>query len=196
MEAWNLVLDRAALDAWSVFCLSSLLGGETVLLGDSLWNSLCVQEGHHQPLALLLVHMIFSEICLRLCYWCQLCSYGCSFQLEAQEASQAVGEAASPSCSDLSLRGVRGKRQWLWADLSQRSPVCLWDSGGKCSAVEKSRPVLQKVHLDAAVIWMEVCFDNCWEKELPCENKCAHANLKNNADYHSPEWSWWLTTAV
>lgn len=23
------------------------------------------------------------------------------------------------------------------------------------------------------------------------ENKCAHANLKNNVDYHSPEWNWW-----
>lgn len=82
------------MDAWSVFCLLSLLGEETELL-EGL--PVCVQEGHHWPLALPLAYMISSEICLRLCYSCQFCIYHCSFQLEAQKASHLGGGARLPA---------------------------------------------------------------------------------------------------
>ena len=139
------------------------------LLGGSLWNPVYVWERPHEPLAVPLVCMIFSEICLRLCYLCQFCPCGCSFQWEAQEASHVVGRAAFPG----SGRGCQPFPWWpipSWRYLVEtcsgyelsylKGLPSAWETvelnNSDSKAVEKSEPVLQEIHLDAAVILIAI----------------------------------------
>lgn len=128
------------------------------------WGRLpgCVQEGHHWPLAFPLAYMIFSEICLRLCYSCQFCTYHCSFQLEAQKASQLGGGTRLPAFSVAPVPSQSYYGSVYELICLKGLPFCLWHSQGKCSdgrAVENSGPVLTKntswssSHLDGGMFW-------------------------------------------
>lgn len=159
MKDWNRILDRGVMDAWSLFCLLSLLGETTVLLGGLPG---CVQEGHHWPLAFPMAYMIFSENYLRLCYSCQFCTYHCSFQLEAQKVSHLGGGARLPALPVAPLPSQSYCSSGYELICLKGLPFCLWHSRGKCSdgrAVENSGPVLTKnmswnsSHLDGGMFW-------------------------------------------